>query len=298
MAGALILVAAVALAGALAWIARDRALKLIYPARSYPVETPDNYDMAGWEDVRFSTVDGLTLAGWFVPPAPDSGGATIIYVHGFAGNRGEMLPQAALMTTQGYGALLIDLRNCGDSEGTQTTLGFREPLDVAAAVEYLQTRPEVDADRIALVGVSLGAAASIRAAAVTPQVRGVVAESAFSSLQDNVEEGVRRLVGLPPFPFAPLVVFLAARALGQNMNAVRPVDDVGRIAPRALLLIHGSDDHLIDVGNSRRLFAAAGAPKDLWIVPGGHHSDLMDVAPEEFHARLTGFLAQHLHDTP
>ena len=298
MAGTVLLVAAVALVVALAWIAHDHALKLIYPARTYPVESPDDYGMAGWEDVRFRTSDGLMLAGWFVPPAPDSGGATVIFAHGFGGHRGEMLPQAALLTTQGYGALLIDLRNCGDSEGTQTTLGYKEPLDVAAAVEFLRSRPGVDPDRIALVGVSLGAAASIRAAAVTPQVRAVVAESAFSSLQDNVAEGVRRLVGLPPFPFAPLVVFFAERELGQNMNAVRPVDDVGKIAPRALLLIHGSDDRLIDASNSQRLFAAAGEPKELWVVPGGHHSDLMDVAPDEFQTRIVDFLTQHLRDAP
>ncbi len=287
---------ALALVGAVVWIARDRALTLIYPKRTFPLETPSAYGLHGWEDARFQTRDGLTLAGWFVPPAPPLPGAVIVYAHGFGSNRGDLLPQAALLAKHGYGALLIDLRNSGDSEGRQTTLGYQEPLDIAAAVDYLLTRPEVHPDRIGLVGVSLGAASAIRAAAVVPQLRAVVAESAYSSLQDNVAEGVRRLVGLPPFPFAPLVVFFAERELGQAMSAVRPVDDIGSIAPRALLLIHGSDDRLIDVSNSQRLYAAAGEPKQLWVVPGGHHSDLLAVAPEEFEAQVVEFLNQSLHN--
>ncbi len=293
---ALIIVVALALVAAIVWIAHNRALILIYPRRTYPTETPSSYGFKSWEEVRFKSADGLTLAGWFVPPASGSDGATIVYVHGFGSNRGDMLPQAALLAKQGYGALLIDLRNSGDSEGTMTTLGYKEPLDVTAAVDYLLTRSDVNHDRIALVGISLGAAASIRAAAVTPQVRAVVSESGYSSLEDNVAEGVRRLVGLPPFPFAPLVVYFAERELRQDMNAVRPVDDVGRIAPRALLLIHGSDDRLIDVSNSQRLFAAAGEPKQLWIVPGGHHIDLMDIAPREFETHIVEFLAHYLRN--
>jgi dipeptidyl aminopeptidase/acylaminoacyl peptidase len=281
------------LVSAVLWLARNRAHKLIYLRRTAPTQTPSDYGLTRWDDVCFQSADGLKIGGWFVPPASEHGPA-IVYAHGIGSNRGDLLRQAAFMAKHGYGALLIDLRNSGESAGHQTTLGYLEPLDIAAAVDYLATRPEVDPDRIGLVGTSLGAASVIRAAAAVPKARAVVAESAYSSLQDNVADGVRRLLHLPAFPFAPLVVYFAERELKQKMDAVRPVDDVGRIAPRALLLIHGSDDDLIHVSNGRRLYEAAGEPKELWIVPGGHHIDLLDVAPDALEQRIVAFFGQYL----
>ena len=58
---------------------------------------------------------------------------------------------------------------------------------------------------------------------------------------------------------------------GYPFQAVRPLDAVAKIAPRPLLLIHGTADTVIPVVHSYRLYEAAGDPKELWIFEGAQH---------------------------
>ena len=274
-------------------LARARAMALVYPGRSQPAHTPADRGMKHWEEVRFDTPDDLQLAGWFVPPDPQSDGAILIFVHGLGGNREEFLDEAAMLAGHGYGALLFDLRNHGQSEGTITTLGYAEVDDVRGAVAYLLTRPEVNPKRIGLVGCSMGSAVAIRAAARIPEIRAIVAQSAFSSLEENVQQGTRALTGLP-LPLAPLVIWFGEREAGIQLRQVRPIDDVGRIAPRAIMFIHGEQDPVVDVSNSLQLYEAAREPKELVLIPNAAHGGLMDADPQEYERRVVGFLDVYL----
>lgn len=280
----------IAIAVGVLWITHDRALKLIHPRRTLPEQTPDDYALANWETIHFPARDGLELTGWFVPPPNDSDGATLIFVHGYGGNRSGLLPQAALLAEQGYGALLMDLRNHGDSAGDRTTFGWLEVRDVQGALDYLLVRPEVNASRIGVIGESLGASTAIRAAALEPDLRAVVAQAAFSSLEDNVAEGVQRLTGLPAFPFAPLILYFAEQEAGGRIGLVRPVEEIGAIAPRPILLMHGTRDPLIDASNSRRLYEAAGEPRELVLFDGAAHGRLMRADPALFEQAVVPFL--------
>ena len=280
--------------GAGAWVARREAMGLVHPARAPVEESPADYGIERWETVEFAASDGLQLTGWFIPPAPDAGGATVIFVHGLGSNRASLLNQAAIVIEHGYGALLIDLRNHGDSAGTTTTLGFEEVKDVEGAVDYLLARPEVDPDRIAIVGHSMGGGTVLRAAARIPEIDAVVAESAFTSLEDNIAQGVRALTGLPPFPFAPLGVFFGEVESGLDISAVRPIDDLARIAPRPVLFIHGEQDQTVDVGNTHQLYAAASEPKEFYVIPNAGHGGLVEADPETFEQTLIGFLDDKL----
>ena len=283
-----------AAAGLTLWLAYSRAMVLVHPGRNQPTRTPADLGVATWEEVRFSSADGLQLAGWFIPPGLQSDGATLIHVHGLGSHRGELLNQAAMLASHGYGGLLLDLRNHGESEGTVTTLGYAEVEDVRGAVAYLLTRPKVDRERIGLVGRSMGGAVVVRAAARIESVRAVVVQSSYSSLEDNIREGARAVTGLPPFPFAPLLIWFGEREAGLKIRDVRPIDDLDEIAPRAILFIHGERDPAIHVSNSLRMYQAASEPKELFLVPGAGHGGLMAADPAEFERRVVGFLERHL----
>ena len=276
------------------WLAHARAMVLIHPGRTYPACTPADRGVERWEEVRFPSPGDLQLAGWFIPPDPQGDGATLVFLHGLGSNRGELLDEAVMLARHGYGALLLDMRNHGQSQGTVTTLGHAEVEDVRGAVAYLLARPEVNPERIGLVGSSMGGAVAIRAAARIPEVRAVVAQSAFSSLEENVNQGVRALIGLPPFPFAPLVIWFGEREAGVRLRQVRPVDDVVQIAPRAVLFIHGEQDPVIDVSNSLHLYEAAREPKALLLIPNAEHGGLLAADPAEFERQVVGFLDTHL----
>jgi dipeptidyl aminopeptidase/acylaminoacyl peptidase len=132
------------------------------PFRVKHVGTLPNLD---YENVTLTTADGVTISGWYVPGTQPNG---IVLVHGIHANRAYLIPQAIILAEAGYHLLLIDLRGHGRSGGHMMTYGYREALDVQAAVDYLAARPEID--QVAALGHSLGAAAVVRAA--RPQIPG------------------------------------------------------------------------------------------------------------------------------
>lgn len=260
-----------------------------HPAR-YPVSgSPADHDLT-FESVTFLSADGLSLVGWFIFPRNGRGnGAAIILCHGYGSMRAEMLPEAATLTGHGYSALLFDFRGHGESEGDLVTMGYDEVQDVQAAVAYLLTRPDVEPDRIGVLGHSMGGATVVRAAAQTPELKAVVAEGAYASLADTIANDFTNLTGLPRFPFAPLVVALGEWQTGLNTSLVRPVDDIARLSPRPVLLIHGLADTVIPPENARRLYQAAREPKSLWLPEEVGHAASARQQLAEFEARVIAF---------
>jgi uncharacterized protein len=81
---------------------------------------------------------------------------------------------------------------------------------------------------------------------------------------------------------------------GANLFAVRPIDAIGKIAPRRVLLMHGTADDLIPVSHTQKLFEAAGEPKEIYIIEGGGHDNLYTINSAEYERRLTEFLAKYV----
>ncbi len=266
------------------------ACALISPRRRPVASSPAERGLS-FEPVTFISTDGLHLAGWYIP---SHNGATIILCHGLGANRLDMLPQAVLLAEHGYGSLLFDFRAHGESEGEMVTYGYAETDDVLAAVDYLLARPDVDPQRIGILGGSLGAATAIRAAARSTHLKAVVAESAFTSLEDEVASSFKVFSGLPAFPFAPLTVAFAQRQTGLRISEVRPIDDIPSIAPWHVFIIHGTDDDMIPAEQGLRLYEAAGEPKELWMVDMMGHGSALGIFPDEYEGRVISFFDQSL----
>lgn len=273
------------------WLARERARTLIYPGRNPPHITPFKVEIVDYQDVTFTTPDGLRLYGWYI--ATRNGGA-IILVHGHGGNRTQLLTDAALLANRGFGVLLYDTRNCGESEGEMNTFGLTEVNDVRGALDFVRAQSGVDPARVGLMGHSLGGAITIMAAAQFPEIRATVTESTFTSLEENIYSGVKNLLGLPPFPFAPLVVFWGERESALDIGLVRPVDQISAIGPRPVLIAHGKQDEIIPIENAYRLYEAAREPKELYVLPEAGHCCLPQVGGEEYTHRVVGFFERYL----
>lgn len=248
------------------------------------------------QPVRFSATDGVRLAGWFVSRSPRA--PTIILVHGFKGSAAAMFPWARFLYTAGYNVLLFSDRGCGRSDGWNITLGAREPDDVAGAVRYLQSRPDLLTRRFGALGISLGAGVVLLAAAREPALVAVVADSAWTDEHAQIER-MRTLpagpLAIPALPYEPALV---DTLIGARLEDARPVDAIERIAPRAVLLIHSADDHnsTTPLAGERALYAAAGMPKAQWIAPSGGHAGALGAHPVEYQRQVLAFFLKYLGD--
>jgi fermentation-respiration switch protein FrsA (DUF1100 family) len=279
---AVVLIGMVASVFLVGWYASE---KVIHPDLEVSPYNPSQFDLP-LENVRFLSRDGFKLAGWFIP---GTSGATVILAHGRGSERSWMLPNANYLHNEGFSVLLFDFRYRGESEGDAQTLGAKEAWDIQSAVDYLKNRSDIDAERIGVQGISMGAASAILAAAETPEIKGVVAEIPFTSVNDILSHTFPIEVGLPSFPFAPATKFICELRTGVDFDGVAPIEAIVRISPRPVFLIDNSEDHLFPCDSVETLYKAAKEPKVLWQVPGAAHGEGWETAPKEYERRVLAF---------
>lgn len=270
-------------------LSNSHARAFVHPARNPVLAKPEAHGLRDYRPVSFRSSDGINLKGWFIPPENQS---VVIFVHGLGGNRTILLKDAAMVAAHGYGALLFDLRNSGESDGAMTSLGLLEAKDVQAASQFVEEQID-PRPRIALFGHSMGAAASLLAAEQVG-ADAIISISAFTSIEDNVANAFETMTGLPPFPFAPLVIYFAEREVGHDISEVSPLNAVRQYESMPVLFIHGEQDSLIPVSNVYELYQQTKSPKELFVIDEAGHFGFRAVEPEEYEARIMDFLDRHL----
>lgn len=252
--------------------------------------TPFEFEVP-FEAVDFPAAGGDHLVqGWFLPH--EGTRRVIALCPGYRQQKADLLGMAMYFWRSGYQVLLFDFYGHGHERGKPVTLGHREVKDFLGAIDYVGQR--VPGALIGVMVYSMGAAVSIMGVARRPQVRALVADSPFARHWDVVGYNFTRVVRLPALPF----VFLADRLMGwqagYHFREVEPLREVGRIAPRALLLIHGMNDLTIAPHDSERLYEAAGEPKELWLVEGAGHCGAYFADRALYCQRVGEFFQAHL----
>jgi fermentation-respiration switch protein FrsA (DUF1100 family) len=283
----------VVLAGAFGWKTHDEAQHLItnaHEGRKVATSTPLEKGLE-FEDVSVTTADGKHLKGWFIPAV---GPATVIVAHGYKDDRSSMLGVADILHQHGFRVLVTSFRGHDENDGDTISFGLRERADLDAFYRYLHDRSDIDRDRIGLFGVSMGGTIAIGHAAENPGIRALVSDCAFSSVADTVGTSIKFFTGLPAFPFAPAITFWVERAIGGSMEDIDAKRWIARISPRPVLLMQGGADHVVSPESGRKLFDAAGEPKELWFEPDVGHAEFLKMKPKEFEERLVGFFDRYL----
>lgn len=266
------------------------AVALVYPPCQEGGMTPGDYGYP-WEDVIVQASAGGTFRAFFVP---GSNGATVIVVPPLSKGRDGRLREATLLMRHGYAVLAFESRRCAGIGGL--SLGYKEVSEVADALNYLLARPDVDSTRIGIYGFSSAGATAIMAAARLPELKAVVAEGGYGDFSGGVL-GSGSSSGWQG-AFETLYLWSIRRSYhlltGLDMDVLAPVEVIGQIAPRPILLIYGSRE--VSLAGARQQLAAAGKQADLWVVPEAGHGNYLDVAPEAYEARLITFFDQTLLD--
>jgi uncharacterized protein len=269
-----------------------QAAWFVHPPRHHLTELQRAQGRArlpGLEEVELHTQDGLLLRGWFAPgPRRDA----VVLVHGLTDNRAAMLPEAEILSARGHGVLLYDSRASGDSDGEVATWGDRERLDLAAALDLLDARADVLPGRVGAYGFSVGSTAVALAASADRRIGAVLLGPIWPSLEEELTTKMPGWGGL-----SALVGTMAFSAFGVEVRAVRPIDAIGAIAPRPLMLLSGAADADTPPAIMERMHAVVPAAP-WWLVPGAAHGRFAEVAPVEYPRRLGAFFDAALADLP
>lgn len=239
---------------------------IFYPSARIE-QTPADMGLA-FEEVFFSTDDGVRLHGWFVPyPGAKT---TLLWFHGNAGNISHRVDNMRLLHHKVKVHIFIfDYRGYGRSEGRVSEEGTYS--DGEAALRYLRSRTGVDPDSIIFFGRSLGAAVAAEMAA-RHGCLGLILETPFASI------GEMARVAFPLLPIGPL--------LRTRYDVVQTIKRVK--AP--LLVVHGDRDEVVPYAQGKKVFEAAPEPKEFYTIPGAHHNDTYVVGGDAYFAALKDFI--------
>lgn len=256
-------------------------------ARSSICCTTPADDGLTYENVTLTTNDGLHLYGWYIP---SQNGAAVIALHGLGGNRLGSMAHARMLANHGYGVLLYDQRASGESEGEMLSWGWLDVNDVPIAVTYLQNRPEIDSNRIGVIGCSTGAEIAIAAAAQTAAIQAVVADAPYYTVPKDMPAPATTedWLGLPLYPL--FIKFMEWRT---GASAAAPLTEViAKISPRPILLISAGDD--FERRQVEHHYKMAEEPKSLWHIPNTPHCGGVTVQPQAYEDHMITFFDQAL----
>jgi fermentation-respiration switch protein FrsA (DUF1100 family) len=230
--------------------------------------TPEAVGLA-YEEVYFTTEDGVRLHGWFVPAS----GArwTLLWFHGNAGNISHRLHNLQQMHRRlGLNVFIFDYRQYGRSQGKVSEKGTY--LDASAALQTLHQRLALNPQSIMLFGRSLGSAVAVDLARRAP-CRALILESPFTSVPDMAARAL---------PLLPI-----GRLLRTRYNSLRKIAQV--TVP--VLILHGDRDEVVPFEQGQRLFTAANEPKTFYTIPRAGHNDTYMVGGEPYWQAWERFLS-------
>ena len=232
----------------------------------FPARTIVSAPRVPYSDVAIETEDGERLHAWWVPAA-SSPAAHVLFLHGNAGNLGDRAPHMELLAAAGLDVLAFDYRGYGRSSGRPTERGTYR--DASAALAALLAQPGVDPARVIYVGESLGGAVALALAIHSPPA-GLVLQSAFTSIRD-----MARL----HYPLIPRAMVPDA------YPSLRLVADVRT----RLLCLHGDRDEIVPLIYGEALFEAARCDKEMVVLPGIGHNDVVASAGRRWAAAIARF---------
>ncbi len=262
------------------------------------------FDTSPWlmpapEEVRFPSRDAsIEIAGWWLP-AEDPEAPAVVVVHGHNACRRDpsVLLPAGMLHRDGFTVLLIDLRDHGDStlEDSRYAGGADEYRDVLGAWDWLRLAQGIPAERIGLLGTSLGAATVLIAAGQEHRVAATWEDSSYADIGVAIRAELERN-GYPAI-LEPGGVAVARLVSGDDFGSRSPLDAARRLDGRPLFVTHGTADERLSVTYARELIAAVeadGGRVESWLVEGAGHVEAMVLDPEGYRSRMTAFFRHGL----
>jgi len=268
------------------------ALFLVARASIYPPRVPEFISPGQMglpqENVEFPSRDGHRLSGWWVPGEED---LVVICAHGYMMNRCEFVPMARALAESGASLLFFDFRAHGQSDRTKCTIGPNESRDVLGAIDYAETR--CPGAQIAILGSSMGAAASVLATVEEPsKVDGLILDGLYRSLHEAGKGwwlflGGRALQSI----LGPTIIF-GRMLTGVSPKQVRIDLALGTLAGKPILIFNGTADPIVPVSSAQANFDSAGSNAHIEWFEGAGHGNPRFREPVRYEQLVRAFLCR------
>jgi pimeloyl-ACP methyl ester carboxylesterase len=244
-----------------------------------------------YETISVTTADSLVLRGYWVREQADTGRTAILLLHGIGNSKEGWLETAAWLWEEGYETLLIDGRAHGESDGQFCTYGYCEKHDVSAILDEVLRRDSTA--RVGVWGNSLGGAIALQALAAEPRLRFGLVQSTFADFRTIVFDYQCNRFYLPWRWWADQGIARAAAMASFEPDSIRPGEAARRVH-QPVLLAHGDADDRIKVEYGKEIFAnLASREKELHIIPGADHLNVMQRGGDPFREAVLAFLERH-----
>jgi pimeloyl-ACP methyl ester carboxylesterase len=253
-------------------------------------KTPESFGVDYHSVVIYSRKDRLKLSAWYLPNGNPE--RCVLLVHGRNASKqnaisGKLPELAAKLTREGYAVLMIDMRGHGESQGKRYTWGEHERRDVLGGVDFL-LEEGFEPGKIAVLGISLGGAAAAGAAAEDKAIGALILDSTFAELIQLVEPNWVNESQLPMFFLGGAYVMWQI-FYGFDLKKVKPVEDIKKVPPRPILIMHSCSDEMIEVSHAHQMAEAVPSAK-LVIFDDCDHAELYRDAPEKYLDTVIPFL--------
>jgi alpha-beta hydrolase superfamily lysophospholipase len=270
---------------------------------------PVGQPIADAEEVQLRTTNNLTLHGCYLKTAGPRRGV-ILFGLEYGSNCWSCQPYCDFLRENGYDIFAFETRG----QGTSPAQSGYDPLqwvttyeveDFRAALAYLKGRPDADERGIGFFGLSKGGSAGMFLAAQDSYIRCCAVDGIFSTYTTMIPYMMkwiaifthrRVIIDCLPVWYFHYAAYRGLQNLQRERHCVFPNLEkmIRRIAPRPLLMIHGSADTYIKPEMAQALFNLAGKPKEFWLVEGAKHNQSISTAGDEYKRRVLAFFDEHL----
>jgi cephalosporin-C deacetylase-like acetyl esterase len=248
----------------------------------------------------FDSVNLERIPALFMIPKAEGRCPCIVFLHGYGGSKEDSLSLIDVAAAEGYAFIAIDAEYHGERREEGRTLystdiedtvrGFIQTvLDLRRAVDYLETRPEIDAGRIGYVGGSMGGIIGAIFIGVEPRIKAAALIVAGGNMSLMVRESEHPAI--PPIRRYLEEQGITYDELQRMLDPIDPLNFIGRFSPRPVVFHLGSYDRIVPAEASRQLYMRAGEPKEVYWYDAGHNLPMELVA-----VRILDFMDENLRD--
>ncbi|MFK7950427.1 MAG: alpha/beta hydrolase [Saprospiraceae bacterium] len=261
-------------------------LKLIFTGVDNPKPVNNKLPRQSFEIIEIKS--DVLLNGWLIEV--DSSKGVVVLFHGYSGNKSGVVAYAEEFNKMGFSTSLMDFRGSGDSEGNETTIGFKEAKDVEATFNFIKNRfPNND---LILFGTSMGAVSIMKAVVdLDVQPNQIILECPFGTMRKTVQQRFKAM-NLPSFPFADMLMFYGGMQTGFNPYTHKPTEYAKNIDIPTLLL-YGKQDARVTLEETETIYKNLSGQKELVILKNSGHENYLNHDKKDWLSSIDKFIKKN-----